>query len=77
MARVALPLPYSPMMSGWSHIDRPPTPCKGMVWRANSNSLLYNMRDLRGAIIIIIINPWYEREAGAPVHSFQHRRYAS
>ena len=36
------------------------------------------MRGFKGAIIIIIIIiPWYEREAGAPAHSFQHRRYAS
>ena len=56
----------------------PPTPYKGMVWRSISDFLLYNMRGFKGAIIIIIIiNPWYERKAGAPAHSFQHRRYAS
>ena len=26
MASVALPLPYSPMMSGWPHIDHPQPP---------------------------------------------------
>ncbi len=49
-----------------------------------SHSLLYNMQGFKGATaaaaVIIISNPWYEREAGeagAPAHSFQHRRYAS
>ena len=51
----------------WPHIAHP-TPCKGMVWRSNSDSLLYNMRDLRGAIIITTTNPWPEREGGAPDH---------
>ena len=29
MARVALPLPYSPMMSGWYHIDHPQSTVRG------------------------------------------------
>ena len=40
-----------------------------MVWRSISNSLLYNMWGFKGAAsFFIIINPWYEREAGAPDH---------
>ena len=46
----------------------PPNPHKGMVWRSISNSLLYNMQGFKGAASFIIINPWYEREAGAPAH---------
>ena len=68
---------------GWPRIDHPPTPYKGMVWRSISHSLLYNMQGFKAAaavVVIIIINPWYEGEAGeagAPAHAFQHRRYAS
>ena len=60
----------------WSHIDHPPTPYKGMVWRSIWYSLLYNMRGFTAAASSTTTT-WYEREAGAPAHSFQHRRYAS
>ena len=38
-----------------------------MVWRSISHSLLYNMRGFTAAavVVIIIIDPWYEGEAGA------------